>query len=239
MRNSFRLAIPLMIWTLGMTLIVGLAHSVDQTWVFMTGYINRYGNESVGGWCGAWAEIDRWAEVRAFWVKPQILPIPGNYTFHYARLVNASMVKLNYQARDFYILGLWDVLRITLVYDAGGNVTLVTEVVAVDAEGELYVTGGWRDLTIDIRGVNLLTGTVLFYRITSIRPIPIGDVSGFPPKIPDGEINIYDLVHVAKAYGDTPGMLGSLYDFDIDFNIDFTIDIYDLTTVAASLGESY
>ena len=38
-------------------------------------------------------------------------------------------------------------------------------------------------------------------------------------------------------YGSTPGL--GRYKFNIDINLDFVIDIYDLTTLAASLGESY
>ncbi len=72
---------------------------------------------------------------------------------------------------------------------------------------------------------------VLRYCIRLVKPIPIGDVTF------DGEIDIYDLVHMAKAYGNTPG-IGSYY-FEIDLDANYVIDIYDLTTLAANLGETY
>lgn len=237
MKKTFLIAFLLVTLTLTAIPTSTFAQSTDSTWVYMVGYIEQFGDKSVSGWVGAWAEIDQWAEVHAFWTWPQILPIPGNYAFYYARLVDASIIKLDYNEKDFYILGTWDVLKITLVYDMEGNITKVMEIVADDASGDLSVTGGWSAFTIVITGVDLITGRVLFYRMVSDGPIPIGDVTGLVPDTPDGEINIRDLVHVAKAYGDTPGI--GRYNFDIDFNFDFQIDIIDLTTLAASLGETY
>lgn len=232
--------VSILLMTLALTIPTFAEPATESTWVFMAGNINWYGNEGLVGWCGAFAKIDEWAEVYALWEKFQILPIPGNYTFYYARLANASIIKLDYTGKDFYILGEWDVLKVILVYDAHGNITRVTELLADDARGELSVTGNWSAFTISIMDpdVKLITGRVVFHRITSKGPIPRGDVKG--PEInslPDGEIDVYDLVHVAKAQGDTPGM--GRYNFDIDFNFDFTIDIYDLTTLAVNFGEEY
>jgi len=242
MKKSWYVAVLLTALTLGMTPMLGLAQTADPTWVFMAGSIDWYGTNGVVGWCGVFAKIDEWAEARTFWMQFQIQPIPGNYTFYFARLENASLVKLDYQGKDFYILGLWDVLKITFVYERGGGMTKVVEIIVDDAPGELYVTsdfsGVWKDLTINIIGVDLLRGNVIFYRIITTGPIPKGDVRGLNPNLPDGKIDIMDLVHVARAYGETPKP-GGRYDFNIDFNFDFTIDIYDLTTVAASLGKEY
>jgi len=80
MRKSSRLAILLITWTLGTTPLLNLAQSASSTWVFMAGEINSYGGLGFVGWCGAFAKIDEWAEVRALWQKFQILPISGNYT---------------------------------------------------------------------------------------------------------------------------------------------------------------
>jgi len=225
--------------TLVLTIPTFAQPATESTWVYMAGYINQYGNEGDVGWCGAFAKIDDWAEAYALWEKFQILAIPGNYTFRCARLVNASIIKLNYNGKDFYISGLWDVLNVTLVYHDPKNITKVIEILADDAHGELSVTGDWKDFTISIEDphVDLITGIVIFHRVTSKEPIPIGDVRGPEVNVPDGEINIHDLVHVALAYGDTPGI--GRYSFNTDFNFDFTIDIYDLTTIAASLGKEY
>jgi len=232
------LALPLITLVIATFPVPISGQSSDSTWVLMVGQIMQVGNQSIPGWCGTLAEIDQWAEAHAFWAEFQILPIPGNYTFHYARLVNSSIIKLDYLGKDFYILGEWDVLKITLMYDFEGNVTTVYEPIVIGASGELFVTGGWKDFTIAITEIELIiTGKVVFYRIVSDGFIPIGDVRGVDPDIPDGKIDIRDLVHVAKAYGDTPG-IGNYY-FDIDFNHDFKIDIIDLTTLAANLGESY
>lgn len=214
------------------------AQSADPTWVLMVGQIVWVGDLSIPGWCGTLAEIDQWAETHAFWAEYQVLPIPGSYTFHYARLVEASIIKLEYEGNDFYILGEWDVLKITLMYDEEGNITPIYEAIVIGASGELFVTGEWTDFTIAITDIDPIIGKVFFYRIVHDGLIPIGDVRGIEnPDLPDGKIDIWDLVHVAKAYGDTPGV-GNYY-FDIDFNHDFKIDILDLSTLAANLGKSY
>lgn len=240
MKRSFITAFLLITLATATVPLSTFAQPADPTWVYMVGHIEWFGDKGVGGWCGAWAKIDEWAEVHALWTWPQILPIPGNYTFYYARLVNASIIKLDYGGYYFYILGDWDVLKVTLVYDAEGNITPVYEILVDDAPGELFVTGTlglWEDFTIAITGVELISGKVIFYRISSEGSIPVGDVKAREVDAPDGKIDLYDLVHVAHAYGDTPGV--GLYNFDIDFNLDFRIDILDLTTVAANLGESY
>lgn len=229
----------LMAFTLGVTPFIGSVHAAGSTSVFVAADIKMVGSEGLTGFCGVWAQINQSAEVRALWQKFQIFAIPGNYTFYYARLANASVISQNYVGRDLYILGLWTVLKITLVYDSSGTITQVVEIITDNAGGELYITGGWTSLTINIRdpNVGLITGNVYFYRVVLAGAAPIGDVSGVQTNVPDGKIDIYDLVHVARAYGNTPGI--GKYDFNIDLNVDFKIDIFDLTTVAANLGTSY
>ena len=218
------------------------AQPAAETWVMMQGMVTSYGGLPVAyGWCGVYAEVGEWAEAHAFWIPLTLSPFqePGmnfTYSFYAARLVNASLIELNYtETIDFYISGIWDVNKFTFEY-ADGNFTMTMEVIVDDATGELSVTGNWTNFTIAIIGIELISGTVFFHYVTSARPIPISDVTG-----PTGEIDhcvdIFDLVHVAKAYGSTPGIMG--FDFDIDFNFDFTIDICDLVTIAASLGEEY
>ncbi|NIW13777.1 MAG: hypothetical protein GWN31_07575 [Candidatus Thorarchaeota archaeon] len=111
-----------------------------------------------------------------------------------------------------------------------------------DGFGELNVTGNWETFRVNIDDIPQIAGIVLRYCIRPIKPIPKGDVTGpHAPGVPDGEIDIYDLVHVAKAYGNTPG-IGNYY-FEVDLttptDFDFKVDICDLTTIAANLGESY
>jgi len=178
------------------------------------------------------------------------------YTFYTARLVNASRVELNHtkdtEFYDLYILGRWDVYNITFTYVCNftlprWNVTWTREQLVDDTPGELRVTGNWTNFAVEIFDpkVKLISGKVIFHRVRPIPPppilpppIPIGDTWG-PDRKPDSNVDIFDLVHAAKAYGSTPGM--QMYDFTIDFNFDTSpgIDIYDLSTIAASLGETY
>lgn len=223
------------------------AQPAAETWIMMQGMISSYGGLPVAyGWCGAYAKVGegQFAQVHAFWIPLDLMPpleepsMNFTYTFYAARLVNASVVELNYtEVIDFYISGIWDVNKFTFEY-VDGNFTMTMEVIVDDAAGDLSVTGNWTDFTIDITGIDIIGGAVMFYYITSAEPIPIGDVTG-----PIGEIDhcvdIFDLVHVAKAYGSMPGMPEVNFDFSIDFNFDFTVDIYDLTTIAVNIGESY
>ncbi|MDI6904740.1 MAG: hypothetical protein QMD13_04535 [Candidatus Bathyarchaeia archaeon] len=220
-----------------------LAQPTTATWVMMQGNINQYGSESVAyGWCGAYAKVGEWAQAHAFWI-PLTLSPPGEglgmsftYSFYAARLVNASLIELNYtEIIDLYISGIWDVNKFTFEY-IDGNFTMTMEVIVNDAAGELSVTGNWTDFTIEITGVPSIGGTVMFYYITSAKPIPIGDVTG-PMGQMDNCVDIWDLVHVARAYGSTPGIMN--FNFSMDFDFDFEIGLGDLTTIAANLGEEY
>jgi len=216
-----------------------------ETWVMMHGMINSYGGvPATYGMTWAYAKIGEWANAYAFWIPLSLGPTFGGlnitftYSFYAARLVNASVVELNYTGYDFYISGIWDVNKLTFEY-INGNFSKTIEVVVDDAPGELSVTSNWQVFTISITGIELLSGTVMFYHVTSVGPIPIGDITGPIGQI-DHRVDIYDLVEVAQAYGSTPGnpsMPG--FDFSIDLNFDFTVDIYDLTTLAANLGEEY
>lgn len=152
------------------------------------------------------------------------------FALYMVRLVNASMVELNYSGNDFYISGLWDVYNITWAYSDEDNFNMTVKPVVVNGTGEFNVTNGWKDFTLDITGVELIGGKVFFLCYRSFV-VPPGDVND------DYIVDIFDLVHIGKRYGTTPGI--AEFDFDLDFNDDFEIDIYDLTTIGANLGEEY
>jgi hypothetical protein len=224
---------------LSMTFIMALisaltqpAKATESTFVAMIGSVNSYGGQPAYGWLGAFAEISVQAEVAVFWAlgEPPEPELPATYSFFTAQLVSSETVELDYMGSDFYVSGLWDVYNVTFIYDeAGKTIEQIIEQLIDDGPGELSVTNGWTIFTVDITGIEKIAGIVLYYCIKTVE-IP-RDI------IWDGTINIRDLVHVAKAYETTPG-IGNYY-FDVDLNYDFIVDIYDLTTLAANLGESY
>jgi hypothetical protein len=217
--------------------------TIDSTWVVMHGLVDSYGVGPAYGWCGVRAEVGEWAQVFIAWTPWTGPQIPEIFNFYAARLENTTLVELDYGGADLYIEGLWNVYNVTFVYEAGetpGNYSLTIELLVDHGEGTLSVTGNWTDFTVDIVDprIELISGKVVFYLIRSVM-IPVGDVVSRPEE-EKPIVNIWDLVHVAKAYGSTPGNpFIPNYEFSLDFNFDFTIDIYDLTTIAVNLGVSY
>lgn len=152
------------------------------------------------------------------------------FALYMVRLVNASLVALNYSGNDFYISGLWDIYNITWAYSGEHNFNKTFKPVVVNGTGGFNVTNGWKDFTLDITGIELVSGKVSFLCYRSFA-VPLGDVNN------DYVVDIFDLVHASKRYGATPGI--AEFDFDLDFNDDFEIDVYDLTTIGANMGEEY
>lgn len=215
--------------------------ALNSTWVMMHGRVKYFGLNPAFGWCGVYAEIEKWAHVFVAWMPSTGPQIPEIIDFHVAKLVETRLVKLNHDSKDLYIEGLWDVYNITYIFEPGatpGNYTLIIELWVDDGYGMLFVTGNWKYFTISIDDLDWITGEVTRYAVRAGVPIPIGDVSG-PEAIPDREINIWDLVHAAKAYGLPPGINFDFEMFSMDFNFDCKIDIIDLTTIAVNIGESY
>ena len=208
----------------------------------MYGRIETFGTNPAYGWCGAYAKIREWARVYAAWFPASGPQIPEICNFYSAKLVNANIIELNYLGYDFYIEGEWDVYNVTFIYEPGtepGNYSLTIEPVVINGSGTLEVIGNWTNFAIKIEKTIEVSGTVVFY---AVRPweIPLGDVSSIQRSIPDGQINIWDLVHAAKAYGSTPeNPFVPNYDFSFDFNFNYQIDICDLTTIAANIGKTY
>ena len=108
----------------------------------MHGYINSYGDLPAFGWCGVYAKIGEWAQAFAAWTPGT--PTIGVVTnFYVARLVNTTLVELNYSGADLYIEGLWNVYNVTFTYEPGvvpGNYTFNMELLIDHGEGNLTVT---------------------------------------------------------------------------------------------------
>jgi hypothetical protein len=246
--NKTSLIALAMLATVGLALIPNLAGAdpaVEQTWVRMRGLVTHYGATPVFG--GLWAHarmVDvndsyrEWAGSHAIWSDaPKHInctePPTENFTYilYAAKLVNSSMIELNYLEYNFYISGVWNVDKVTFAYYVDENGELVSyswtiEPVVTGAEGELRVLQSWTRFELAITGVDLISGIVVHYAIGHME-IKIGDINS------DNMVNIKDLVGVAKKYGAMPA-LGN-YEFEMDFNADYKIDIGDLTTLAANI----
>ena len=213
---------------------------IEKTWIRIMGCVNSYGIKPAFGFLKAHAKIGEWAGVHAFWTTLPLhldtnngnhdLPIIVPRSFYAARLVNTTTVEVDYSGNDLYILGQWKVFNITWTYQGERNFTCTYESVALDETGEFKVTGGWREFILDIAGVDQVKGKVVFL-LHRMFVIPHGDVNN------DYIVNIWDLVHVARRYGATPGKPG--FDFNIDLDDDFEVGLCELTTIGANLGTEY
>ncbi|UCH32427.1 MAG: hypothetical protein JSV05_03345 [Candidatus Bathyarchaeota archaeon] len=222
--------------------------SIQKTWVRMRGRITQWGASPAFGWICAHAKLvnvtdisREWAAARAIWTQHQPMvsthPPTENFTisFFITKLIDTTLVELNYSGYDFYISGLWNVYNVTFAYyvDGSGNLlgfSMTLEALIIQGEGELCVLNDWHDFQLRIDGIDLLSGDVIMYAVGQWE-IKICDVNG--DGVGDGKVDIHDLVRVARRYGSMPG-LGS-YDIEMDFNFDFRIDIGDLTTLAANI----
>jgi hypothetical protein len=242
-------------------------------YVQLVGNVRNFGNASAFGWLGADAKIstnsstgqtENVADARAAWepISPSIMPLwsvlpnaTGNFTysFYAARLINTTMVALNYSGYDVYIAGLWTVLNVTFTYSGEHwvNFTESETSVAQNVTGELMVNGNWGingpsaslcrtamgNFTLSLAGFDDVTGSVEQF-VLHARAILDGDVLGH------GTVDIYDLVYIARYIGSTPGapQLGGLQSFEgvekADLNGDFHVDIYDLVTAASQIGQT-
>jgi len=217
------------------------AQQVNATWVVVRGRVKFFGLQNAIGWCGIYAKVEEWAKAFIAWMPWSGPQIPVIINFHAAILNQTRMVKLDYAGADIYIEGLWDVYNVTYIFEPGktsGNYSLIKKL-WVEDYGTFSVTGGWKNFIVSINGLDMVSGEVTHYVVRPGAAIPIGDVSGQTAGIPDRNVNIWDLVHTAKAYNLPPGVNYNFDMFGMDFNFDFKIDILDLTTIAVHLGESY
>jgi hypothetical protein len=115
-----------------------------------------------------------------------------------------------------------------------------TTVIAQNVTGDLAVSS--LNFTVSIAGFNDVTGSVWrldIYHMVIPEWNLEGDVSG-PNGVPDGKVDLYDLVAVAKNIGETPGFGQGSFNLQqverYDVNFDFQVDVYSLVTVASEMG---
>ena len=242
-------------------------------YIQLVGHVTDYNYTPAFGWLSANAKIstnstigqtENMANAQAVWepLSPSILPLwnvsavaTGNFTysFYAARLINTTMVALNYSGYDVYIQGLWTVLNVTFTFSGihWVNFTESESCVAQNVTGELMVNGNWGptgpsaslcrtsagNFTLSLAGFDDVTGSVDQF-VLHARAILDGDVLGH------GVVDIYDLVYIARNIGSIAGspQLGGLQSFEgiekADLNGDFHVDIYDLVTAASQFGQT-
>lgn len=214
---------------------------VENIWVIVYGRVNSFGLKCANGWCSVYAEVEKWARVFIAWTPVEGVQIPEIINFYAAELNETQLVKLNYGGADLYIAGLWNVYNVTYIFEPGtvpGNYTLSKKLLVNRSYGTLTVTGNWNAFTVNIHGLDAISGSIIHYAVREGAAIPIGDVSGEFGD-PDRKIDVWDLVRVAKAYGQRPGINLNFDMFSIDFNFDFQIDIIDLGAIAVNIEKSY
>ena len=252
MRRSIAVIMIAMMTIGGFALIPSLASADTQfqkLWVRLGGIITRWDNTSVFGWIGAYAAMINangtyyeWAKVHAIWTteprrlncsEPPATPENFTFSFYAAGLAETSAVRMN--LTHVYISGLWNVVKITitvLVDETGALIsfTKTVELIVTNATGWLLVfphpVYGYTFI-LSIEGIDLLMGIIVGCKWSYVE-IKICDVTG-----DDNEVNLRDLVKVAKSYRTVPGLWN--YNHDVDFNFDYKIDMGDLTTVAANM----
>jgi len=219
----------------------------------LAGRVTKWQGENASGCLTADAKITNDSSVQnksdvsvswRQWVPPAASPIslssPWNFSFYYAKLVNTTKVALDYSGNDLYVSGYWNVVNVTLGGDPARPLDSkkATSYVVTNATGtftsDLKVPGNW---TLSIKGVGGVTGSVVCVR-THAQRILEGDIFG------KGNVDIFDLVYVARLIGATPGApkWGGSSNFENvekgDVNDDFHVDIYDLVTVATEIGQT-
>jgi hypothetical protein len=101
----------------------------------------------------------------------------------------------------------------------------VTPIVA-QANGQLLITADWKNFTIQIEGVNVLTGFEVCMMTTTNLMNPFSYQGG-------STATQQDLMQVAGCFGAMPGF--GNYIPELDYNHNSVIDICDLSTVAANM----
>lgn len=213
-----------------------------NTWVSLAGKVSSYGTNHAHGWISIFAEVENWADGWcAFTVPPLggpiilIYPPPTfDFTLYAAKLVNASIVKLNHNASDFWISGFWGVSNATNPRDIR-DIAMLVKHYGIVAPGEFSVKGNWSYFTLNIQGFESIQGNVTSYCIRKIDDIygrlPYADINR------DYKIDIKDIATFAKSFG---SMLGfDRYQLYADINFDLQVDIRDIAQCAQGFGKEY
>jgi hypothetical protein len=236
-------------WRLGSWMRRGVIVPFQRSWIRLNGIVETWGSQEVKGslWInartvGSDEEVRQAAFATAIWSNTTNYRHLGNfsYSFYVARLVDANVSALNYEDKDFFMNGTWNVYQVSINQtiiktgdlESGYTVDRQTKTdidpIATGAYGELKVTDNWTKFVLSIAGVDELNGLVNRARMSQMifNKFKVSE---------DGteKVSRVDLTVLSGIYGARPGW-GS-YDSNMDFNFNYKIDIADLTTVAANV----
>jgi len=208
--------------------------------VNIDGVITSYGANSAHGWISILGVVDQWADGWSIFTVPPLgprimiyPPPPFNFTIYLARMFNASVVKLNYNASDFWVSGFWEVSNFTNPREIKDNAGLLKGMTL--APGEFSVKGNWASFTLNIQGFESIKGNVTSHYLHSIDNVyvqsPHVDLNH------DYKIDIKDIAAVAIGFGSFLGF--DRYEFYADINCDLKIDIKDIAMCALNYGKTY
>lgn len=136
---------------------------------------------------------------------------------------------------DDVVVGDFDAVVSYGVYDGDPLFTVMTKQNSGCVPGEVYVTGDWTDLAVEIEGFGMPSGKVqehhVKYEPENVYSVVRTDVNH------NRKIDIRDVAKVAHVYGSTVG--SPLYDPNLDFNSDSIINIVDVAAVARNFGKTF
>jgi hypothetical protein len=235
-----------------------------RNWVHVDGKVTNYGTEPSNGSVTVQALATRvitptataadFLAVRAFasaiWnITTSMKNGVFTRSFNSAQLVYKQRVALNYEGKNFYLNGTWNVYKVTikciiaptavaptdtanvaLTPTSTRQVSFTVEPVVLGAKGQFNVTGSWTKFVLAIDSLDAISGYVTRVIIRNV------EINRF--KVTDDAANtvtVEDIRTVVKSYGACAGAAN--YDQSVDFNLRYKIDITNLATVAANLGK--
>jgi hypothetical protein len=226
---------------------------VSASWIRINGIIDQWGTTDVRGQLQTQArtallqsaDTRQLASATAIWTTNTSRAIQAvrakenfTYVFYVARLLNASISTLSTGSSDsnYVIGGNWNLAtvkaNITIITNENGVITRVLrhqDVSVQKADGQLTITDNWSKFTLNINGIDSLTGSVFrsMTRQMQFNQFKVTDDST------SNVVTQSDINAVAQCYGSMPGW-GS-YDTRMDFNNNYRVDIADISTVAANM----